>query len=226
MKYFFYIIGITASILLLGYQYLNHKMISSQEAEFEELASMPFDESPRNFPDSIRMADDQFWQLIADAKAKHPDDFYAQMDVLRLELSALTNKEIIGFEATLREKVIELWSYKVKALYQILFGNYLSRDGFIYFRFWIISHGQEFYQLAITNPDKLAGRIQPSYDGEKLMVVADEAFELKNGADAGLEMPRDAAHAVHYDFGNYRMTGPYISPDDFKKVFPLLSEKF
>lgn len=172
------------------------------------------------------MNDNQFWQLIADTKAKHPNDFDAQMDALTLQLSALTNKEIIGFEATLREKVIELWSYKVKALYQILFGNYLSRDGFIYFRFWIISQGQEFYELAIVNPDKLAGRIQPSYDGEMLMVVADKAFELKNGVDAGLEMPRDAAHAVHYDFGHYRMTGQYIAPGDFKNYFSLLLEKF
>ncbi len=226
MKYFLIIVGVIAVVLFSGYQYMNYKFIKAQEASFKELATLKFVESARTFPDSIRMNDQQFWNLIEESKAKHPNEFDAQMKYLTQRLSTLTNEEIIGFEATLKEKVIELWDYNVKSLYQIVQDEYLSTDGFIYYRFWIVSNGRDFFQRATVNPDSLVDEIQATYDGEGLMVVADNAFELKNGENTNLELPRDVTTAVHYDFGNYKMSGNYISPSEFKDKFPKLVKKF
>ncbi|MER2997970.1 DUF4240 domain-containing protein [Pontibacter populi] len=226
MKYFLIIVGVIAVVLFIGYQYLNYKFLNAQEASFKELATLKFDESDRAFPDSIRMKDKQFWSLIEESEAKHPNKFDAQMNYLTQRLSTLTNEEIIGFEATLKEKMIELWDYNLKSLYQIVQDEYVSTDGFIYYRFWIISNGKDFFQRALANPDLLADEIQATYDGQGLMVVADNAFKLKNGANTNLELPRDVTTAVHYDFGNYRMSGDYISPSDFKDKFPKLVKKF
>ena len=226
MKYFLIIVGVIGSALFSGFQYMNYKFISAQETSFKELATLKFDESARIFPDSIRMYDQQFWSLVEESKAKYPNNFDAQINYLTKRLSTLTNKEIIGFEATLKEKVIELWDYHIKSLYQITQDEYLSTDGFIYYRLWIVSNGRGFLQRAITNPDLLADEIQATYDGEGLMVVADNAFELKNGTNTGLELPRDVTTAVDYDFGNYRMSGDYISPNEFKARFPKLVGKF
>lgn len=226
MKYFLIIVGVIATLLISGYQYMNYKFLKAQETSFKELATLEFEESARTFPDSIRMDDSHFWSLIEESKAKHPRKFDAQMNYLTQRLSTLTNEEIIGFEATLNEKVLELWDYNVKSLYQIVQDEYLSTDGFIYYRFWIVSNGREFFQKAIADPDLLADALQATYDGEGLMIVADNAFELKNGEITGLELPRDVTTAVHYDFGNYRMSGEYISPNEFKAKFPKLLEKF
>ena len=205
---------------------MNYKFIKAQEASFKELATLKFDESARTFPDSVRMNDKQLWSLVEESKAKHPNKFDAQMNYLTHRLSTLTNEEIIGFEATLKEKVIELWDYNVKSLYQIVQDEYLSTDGFIYYRFWIVSNGRDFFQRAKANPDLLADEIQATYDGEGLMVVADNAFELKNGANKNTELPRDVTTAVDYDSGNYRMSGDYISPNKFKDKFPKLVQRF
>ena len=136
--------------------------------------------------------------------------------------------QIIGFERVLREKIIELWNYNIKSLYQIVDGNYISTDLFIYFRFWIISNGQVFYDKALHETDNLA-ELMPSKlidTGEGFMYLADDAFIRKNGEDSGLEYPRDLSFDVDYDFGSYKMTGNYISPKDFKKKFPKLMKKY
>lgn len=226
MKYFLIIVGVIAVVLFSGYQYINYKFIKAQEASFKELSTLKFDESARNFPDSIRMNDQQFWSLIEESKEKHPNKFDAQMNFLTKKLSTLTNEEIVGFEATLKENVIVLWDYNVKSLYQIVQDEYLSTDGFIYFRFWIVSNGRKFFQRAIENPDLLADEVYATYDGEGLLYVADNAFKLKNGTNTDLELPRDATIDVSYDFGIYRMTGDYISPREFKDKFPKLVKKF
>lgn len=226
MKYFIIIIGVIVTVLFSGYQYINYKFLNAQEASFKELASLKFEESVRTFPDSIRMNDEQFWALVEESKVKNPNEFEAQMNYLTKQLSTLTNEEIIGFEATLKEKVIALWDFNVKSLYQIVQDEYLSTDGFIYYRFWIVSKGRIFFQRAIADPDLLADEIYATYDGEGLLYVTDNAFKLKNGANTDLELPRDVTIDVNYDFGNYRMSGNYIPPSKFKDRFPKLMEKF
>ena len=226
MKYILIAVGIIASVVFIGYQYVNYKLINAQEEAYRMHANLDFEESPRTFPDSIRMVDSQFWELIEDSKSKYSTDYDAQMDYLIRQLSSKTNKEIVGFEATLKEKVIGLGHYNVKSLYQIIWGDYISTDNYLYFKFWIISNGKEFYHLAINDPDQLTDRIEFTYDGERLMSVADFAFEVKNGADSGLELPRDRTHIVDYDFGNYKIAGSYIAPSEFMHRFPRLTKKF
>lgn len=206
---------------------MDNQLITSQESHFKKLASADFKESPRFFPDSLKLSDSEFWGLIEKSKTKYPNEFDAQMDDLTQQLSKLPNEQIIGFEMTLREKVVQLWDFNIKSLYQIIFDEYLSTDGFIYFRFWIVSNGKEFFKKALEDMDKLAeADLEGYYDGEGLMYVADEAFTVKNGDVSEEELPRDQAHDVDYDFGNYKMTGEYIGLDDFEKKFPALTERF
>jgi hypothetical protein len=226
MKYILIVFGLIALLIFIGYQYINYKIIRDQEEAYKTHATLDFKESPRSFPDSVRMVDAQFWELIEDSKSKNPSDYNAQMDYLIQLLSSLTNKEIVGFEATLREKIIDLGHYNVKSLYQILWGEYISTDNYLYFKFWIISNGRDFYHLAINDPDGLTDRIEFTYEGERLMSVADFAFKMKNGSNSGLELPRDVTLSVDYDFGLYKISGKYIAPSDFEKQFPKLTEKF
>ena len=226
MKYFLIIVGTIIVLLFLGHRYVNSKLISSQERAFEQLASTRIQESPRRFPDSLKLSDSIFWKLIKASKAKHPDNFDFQMEYLTEQLSKLPNEQIVGFEMTVREKVIELWDYNIKSLYQIIYGDYVSTDVFIYFRFWIVSNGEEFYRIALRETDELAELVNSNDDGEGLLYVADNAYLIRNGNSSGIELPRDQSFDVDYDFGNYKMTGTYIEPDDFEMEFPKLTAKF
>ncbi|WP_075591130.1 DUF4240 domain-containing protein [Labilibacter marinus] len=207
---------------------MNYKFIKSQELGYEKLADMEFEESPRSFADSLKISENEFWELIDDSKRKYPQDFEKQMEFLTTSLSECSNDQIIGFERVLREKVIKLWDYNIKSLYQIIDGKYMSTDMFIYFRFWIISNGNEFYRTALIETDNLSKLLPQEIDiwGEGLMYVADDAFFRKNGKESKLKCPRDLSFDVDYDFGSYKMTGDYINPKNFKEKFPMLTDKY
>ena len=226
MKYFLIITGIIVSLSFIGYKYIDYKFIQFQERSYKELALTEIKESPRYFPDSLKLKDKVFWKLIASSKEEHPDNFSAQMKYLTVSLSKLPNEQIVGFEMTLREKVIQLWDYKIKSLYQIIYGEYISTDAFIYFRFWIVSNGEKFFNKALRDTDELADKIKYSDDGEGLIYVADNAFIKKNIELKELQLPRDQSFDVDYDFGNYKMTGTYIDPKNFEAQFPKLTKKF
>ena len=226
MKYFLIITVIISILGATSYLYVNNKFINEQEKGFKLLASANFKESPRIFPDSTKMPEEIFWQLIEESKLKNKSNFKAQVRYLAIRLSKLDNEEIVGFEKTFREEIIRSWDYNVKSLYQIIHGDYLSADGFLYFRCYLLSNGKDFYRSAANNPDKLAYKIEDNYDGELMLYVADEAFELKNGKATKLARPRDKAIDISYDFGKYRMTGEYVGLEDFEDRYPNLTKKF
>lgn len=132
MKYFLLISGIVIILIFGWYKYVNYKFIESQERSFRELAISEIKESQRYSPDSLKLSNSEFWELIEKSKSEYPIDFDAQMDYLTKQLSKLSNEQIIGFERTLREKVIELWNYNVKSLYQIIYGEFISTDALIW----------------------------------------------------------------------------------------------
>lgn len=226
MKYFLYILIALILLVSLTYYFINRRFISHQEKLFENLQNSNFTESPRIFNETSVLDDERFWELIDMSKREYPNNFNSQMECLTKILSNLSDEEIIDFERRIREKMIELWNYNVKSLYQIIYGNYFSTDGFIYFRFWIISNGKDFFIKSIYETDNLSEDIFKTEDGEMLLVVADNAFKIKNMNRKIDKLPRDLSLDVDYDFGNYRMTGKYISPSDFKKHFPKLTRKF
>ena len=228
MKYVLIILGIIVLVILIGYKILNYKFIKSQEIGYKKLAHMEIEESPRSFADSLKIPENKFWELINASKKKYPQDFDKQMEYLTASLTNLNNDQIVGFERVLREKVVELWNYNIKSLYQIIEGKYMSTDLFIYFRFWIISNGQDFYRIALNDTDNLfeflPNRLNET--GEGLMYIADYAFYRKNGKESGLKCPRDLSFDVDYDFGAYKMTGDYVNQKDFKTKFPKLIGKY
>jgi len=226
MKYVIIVLSVIVFITFFGYQYFQWKLIDLQESSYKEMSQMDIEESPRTFPDSLKITEEQFWSLIEHSKMQFPNDFESQMSVLIDELSLLEDSKIIGFEMVLREKVIELLDFKIKSFYQILFGNYVSTDAFLYFRFWIISNGEKFMKESLNSPDNLANSIYKTFEGETLLVVADFAFDKKNGIGNNKERPRDAAYLIDYDLGKYKMTGNYIDPANFDKIFPNLVAKF
>ncbi len=221
------LVSLTSFILAaVLFTYIFNKVIDAQEKFFKALSDGSLVESTRKFSSSLVMTDPEFWSLIEASKAAKPSHFQSQMDYLAKELSKLSNEQIAAFERTLREKMIVLWNYNVKSMFQIIFGEYIPDDGFVYFRLWIIANGQDFFNKAQENPELLADKISKVHDGIEFIKVADRAFELKNGRRHGLVFPSDLARDIDYEEGVFRMSGTYIHPKEFDDKYPLLSDKF
>ncbi|OON65861.1 DUF4240 domain-containing protein [Hymenobacter sp. CRA2] len=227
MKIVTYIFLAIVAIILIGYKIADYKFISYQEKEYQRAQFANITESPRTFPDSIKMPDKNFWYLINTSKAKYPFNYRLQLAYLTDTLSKCSNKDIIGFECTFRENMVRLWNYNIKSMYQIIEGNYISTDDFVYFRGYLISLGQEITNTAIQNPDLVSVPLdRTEWSGEDMIYVADQAYSTKNRQLKGSTAPRDSASAVDYDFGNYKMTGHYIPLDEFPRRFPKLTARY
>lgn len=227
MKIFLYIILGLALVLIIGYKIASFKLIRHQESAYAEMQNMDVKESPRVFSDSLRMDDSKFWGLINHSKSKYPENFDKQIQFLTDTLSRMSEESIVGFECTFTEKVVKLWNYNVKSLYQIINGKYISTDDFIYFRCYLISLGKEEFDKALSNPELLKATIDPSmWAGEEMMLVADKAYQKKNNQLDEENCPRCVCTEVSYDFGSYKMTGEYVSPSDFENKYPQLTKRY
>lgn len=227
MKTFLYIVAGLALILIIGYKIASYKLISLQESTYAGMQNMDINESPRVFPDSLRMEDSVFWTLMNRSKSKYPKDFDMQIKFLTDTLSIMPEQSIVGFDCTLTENVVKLWNYNVKSLYQIVNGKYVSTDDFIYFRLYLISLGRDEFDRALNNPELLKTTIDPNlWRGELLMSAADDAYQKKSAKVDDDGCPRCICTDVSYDFGGYKMTGEYVSPNDFENKYPQLTEKY
>ncbi len=128
------------------------------------------------------MTRDEFWKLIGKAKgAKEPETAIARC------LRKLTPQAIVSYQEhfdTLAREANrwDLWG----AAY--IMGGGCSDDGFIDFRYGLISRGKDIYESAIGNPDSLADfSFQGEIPNELFGYAAQEVYEEMTGED---EMPR------------------------------------
>lgn len=163
-----------------------------------------------------------FWELIAQANTSDTPESYEldeHIDELTALLSELDSGEMILFEMTLRKKINQLNTVEIAELSMILensfeendgvfdFDDYMSTDGFIYFRCWLILRGKEFFYEIIEDINAF---INGKYEfdisdtwAEGLLYVTDLAFDAKYGQEDS-SFVTDAVddlyvEVVHYD---------------------------
>ncbi|TLM90033.1 DUF4240 domain-containing protein [Hymenobacter jeollabukensis] len=168
-----------------------------------------------------------FWQLIDQAAAAADHD--AQEQLLVNALAGRTPEEIIGFELTLRQFIIEADDYGIMGAQKIIDG-YVSDDPYLYFRCWLIGQGQAVFTAALQHPDSLATVVPGAYecDFESLLYVATKAYELQTGKAEDDTFPRGVAlsQGLDYDFMAPPTTGADWEEEDLPKMLPKLWKKF
>ena len=107
-------------------------------------------------------ADYFFWEAIEKSYKYNKKDWEAydldeHIEKLTTYLSKYSEEKLILFEKTLQQKLISLYTAPIAELSIILeneyekegdtynFDGYISDDGFIYFRCWLLLKGKEFY---------------------------------------------------------------------------------
>lgn len=141
------------------------------------------------------MTNAEFWSIINFSRLRSGGSPERHAEILAEDLQNLDPDEIVAFDRLFSEYHLRAYSWDLwGAAY--LIGGGCSDDGFMDFRTWLISRGEEVYQAVLTDPDSLSGLVRES-DGdcrvEEFAYAATRAWEKKTGlpGDAFPE-PRDS----------------------------------
>ena len=163
----------------------------------------------------------RFWQLIdatnpqKDRANWREDNSEAHIENLTQALRGKDKGELIAFETWLQETLAAIHSGASVVLYIILnndyhtengqyrFDDYLSADGYLYFRCWLILKGKAFcddirHDLNRFNSGKYSFDLAEPW-AEGLLYVSDDAHGDED--DSIRDAVYDARPEIHYDNG-------------------------
>ena len=191
-------------------------------------------------------ADYFFWEAIEKSYKYNKKDCEAydleeHIEKLSTYLSKYSEEKLILFEKTLQEKLISLYTAPIAELSIILeneyekegdtysFDGYISDDGFIYFRCWLLLKGKEFYD-DITKDIETFVSGKYNFDigdtwAEGLLYVANDA-NSEARPDSDEDIIRDTVYEkwpeINYDLGEFAMEREPKSGTELQKMYPKL----
>lgn len=187
-----------------------------------------------------------FWEAIGKSN-KYKSAHWSEYDIdehlenLTTYLSRFGKERLVLFEKTLQEKLSELYTAEIAELSIILeceftsengiytFNDYLSDDGFIYFRCWLLLKGKEFYEdikkdIQVFVSGKYSFNIGDCW-AEGLLYVSDEAYSVNHDNEDESEI-RDTVDELypdnHYDSMSREMNREPKGGADLQKMYPKL----
>jgi hypothetical protein len=106
-----------------------------------------------------RMTREQFWKIIADSRRdfdpnRHDGNMYMQAERLEQLLSAMPVEEVREFGRIFAQLYFDAYRRDLWGAAYVIEGG-CSNDGFMDFRFWLISMGREVYEAAMADPESL-----------------------------------------------------------------------
>ena len=191
-------------------------------------------------------ADYFFWEAIEKSYKYNKKDWEAydldeHIEKLTTYLSKYSEEKLILFEKTLQQKLISLYTAPIAELSIILeneyekegdtynFDGYISDDGFIYFRCWLLLKGKEFYDDITKDIESfVSGKYHFDIGdtwGEGLLYVASRA-NSEARPDSDEDIIRDTVYEkwpeINYDSGDFAMDREPKSGKELQKMYPKL----
>lgn len=126
----------------------------------------------------------QFWELIEKTRQMSNSDPNEQANLLVVELTVLSESEILSFQAILDELQDEAYIAELWEMAYIVGGG-CSDDGFMDFRAWLIGQGKNVFEKALADPESLVDVVEVGQETqvEALLYVAMNAYGLTTGKD-------------------------------------------
>jgi hypothetical protein len=157
------------------------------------------------------MTADQFWALIEPGK-----DDEEPRESLRFHLEALALGELESFQRHFDQFFEAAYRWRLWGAAYLIEGG-CSDDGFIDFRYALISKGRAVYERALTDPDSLV----------EVDIVSDELFgcvaERVYQARTGQSLPRRNGTGPREPSGE---PWDFEDPDQNRQRLPRIVEKF
>ena len=113
---------------------------------------------------STLLNDKRFWEII-DSTVKNGISLDKQAALLKNELMALDEKELVGFRYNFFKFMNNSYRSQLWAVAYIVMGG-CSDDGFDYFRMWLITRGKKVFDAALENPDSLCNKFDNIAEGD------------------------------------------------------------
>ncbi len=230
------------------FSYETWQDVTNEFLEENNTEKEPFAENITNFSEEEK-AENFFWEAIEKSYKYNKNDW--QSYDIEKHLERLTNylakhskEELVQFEITLQKKLIALYTAEIAELNIILegdfsqengvytFDEYLSTDGFIYFRCWLLLKGRAFFNDITRNiqyftSGKYSFNIGDIW-AEGLLYVADNAYLKKNKTAGEFEI-RDVVYEkypqLNYDSGDFSMNRPIHNGNELQNIYPILVQK-
>jgi hypothetical protein len=188
-----------------------------------------------------------FWEVIETSNKQrraHWSKYEADehLETLTTNLAKHDRDTLILFERVLIEKLHRLYTAEIAELSFVLesefthengkvaFNEYLSADGFIYFRCWLILKGRAFFDDITSDINtfvsgKYSFNIADCW-AEGLLYVADEAYAVSHTNDGDSEI-RDAVSDLfpdlpHYDSPDQVMNRTPVGGTQLQQMYPHL----
>ena len=168
------------------------------------------------------MTEREFWRLIDESRRQNnPQRADGNMDRQREQLerilTPLSTDDVQAFDRVFRELVNRAYRWDLwGAAYIIASG--CSDDSFDYFRFWLISMGEQVYNDALADPESLAlSASRPDVEDiffEEFSYVASTILD-----ERGVEMDETTAWPSE-------PAGREWKEDDLPKLFPKLWSEY
>ena len=182
------------------------------------------------FKMSDKMDEDEFWKIIDYSNDAAAGEMEKQVSIIVEKLSKYDTTKIVGFETILSKKIIEANNYKILAANKIIDGS-VTDDGFLYFRFWLISLGKKAFEQTLKNPDSLAKFTDKEVvpDDEILMNASTKAYQIRTGKTKEDDnFPRDVVYnkGINYESDGPKLTGKNWTENELPKLYPILWNKF
>ena len=129
---------------------------------------------------------DRFWELV-EASRRHASDCEGQTGALISLLEQLHPEEIVSFRDHLNARRGEAYRWDLWAVAYIVNGG-CSDDCFDYFGGWLVAQGRDYFEAALTSPERAADRASPaeSIQCEGILYAPRQAYKNKTGRELPL----------------------------------------
>ncbi len=163
----------------------------------------------------------KFWTIIDASRDAAEGDAEAQLETLSEALAVLSPDDIVAFDRHLSAYHIRAYDWALWGAAYVIGGG-CSDDGFMDFRGWLISRGEQVYEAALLDPESLVDVVTDE-DGEcqveGFQYIASQVWEETTGKEAD-EFPE---HELEYQS---EPTGSPWEEEDLEVRFPKLCKRF
>jgi Protein of unknown function (DUF4240) len=127
------------------------------------------------------ITEQKFWDIIQLSLIDAKTSFDKQIENLNKIFKSESDEELIGFKYYTVELRRKAYTANLWAAAELVMQG-CSDDSFYYFRYWLVSRGQEVFYNALENPDSLLNELRkyrnkPNFDIEPLNIVVSEFYQ-------------------------------------------------
>ncbi len=210
-------------IIRLGIAFYNHIERENDDIEIKQIQEKIFEkekskliESQQERTDLEEYNENEFWDLIEEAKSRADDNYSRRVGIIKGKLSTFSAEELIKIDNLIYRLIIDGINLKMLAATKLILNN----DDLFYLHQLLsifMTEGEVFYKNAIYDPDMFHNRSITNLDLRLLQNFPSEIY---------LDKTKRLLPNIPTDLIENPILDEPIKSEDFIKFFPKLIKRF